>query len=120
MNEPVKTIEWVGDADGVVRLIDQTLLPPELRYIDSTDEAAMWEAINMLRVRGAPAIGIAAAFGLYLAVRQSDAQSYTEFKREVDSAVTYLASARPTAVNLTWALKRMQDLVARHANEPVA
>jgi len=61
---PVKTIEWVGDAQGCARLIDQTLLPNEVRYIDAVDIETMWEAIKVLRVRGAPAIGVAAAFGM--------------------------------------------------------
>ena len=68
---PVKTIEWVGGLDGAARLIDQTLLPTEVKYLDVRDVETMWEAIKMLRVRGAPAIGIAAAMGVVLAVRES-------------------------------------------------
>jgi methylthioribose-1-phosphate isomerase len=108
----VKTIEWVGGADGAARIIDQTLLPAELRYLDITDVETMWEAIKVLRVRGAPAIGIAAAFGLYLAIRDSRTADAAGFKAEVDKAADYLASSRPTAVNLFWALKRIQALVA--------
>ena len=113
---PVKTIEWI---DNAARIIDQTLLPTELKYLDITDVQTMWEAIKVLRVRGAPAIGIAAAFGLYLAVRDSGATDYAPFKAEVDQYADYLASSRPTAVNLFWALKRIQQLVAAHASEPV-
>jgi methylthioribose-1-phosphate isomerase len=113
---PVKTIEWINNA---ARIIDQTLLPTELKYLDITDVQTMWEAIKVLRVRGAPAIGIAAAFGLYLAVRGSSATDYASFKAEVDTAAGYLASSRPTAVNLFWALKRIQQLVAEHTYEPV-
>jgi methylthioribose-1-phosphate isomerase len=113
---PVKTIEWI---DNAARIIDQTLLPTELKYLDITDVQTMWEAIKVLRVRGAPAIGIAAAFGLYLAVRDSGAADYVPFKAEVDQYADYLASSRPTAVNLFWALKRIQQLVAVHASEPV-
>jgi methylthioribose-1-phosphate isomerase len=113
----VKTIEWIDDA---ARIIDQTLLPTELQYLDIVDVQTMWEAIKVLRVRGAPAIGIAAAFGLYLAVRDSHATDYAAFKAEVDKYADYLASSRPTAVNLFWALKRIQQLVAAHAPEPVA
>lgn len=116
---PVKTIEWVGGPDGAARLIDQTLLPTELKHLDVTDVETMWDAIRMLRIRGAPAIGIAAAFGLYLAVRDSQAGDYATFKAELDCAAQYLAGSRPTAVNLFWALKRIQDLVAAHAREPV-
>ena len=115
----VKTIEWAGGADGAARLIDQTLLPNELKYIDVTDVETMWDAIKVLRIRGAPAIGIAAAFGLYLAVRNSPTPDFASFKADVDRAARYLAGSRPTAVNLFWALKRIQDLVAAHADEPV-
>lgn len=114
---PVKTIEWMGDASGVssasgvARIIDQTLLPTELRYLDIATAPEMWEAISLLRVRGAPAIGIAAAFGLYLGVRHSQAKNFAEFKAEVDTAAAYLAASRPTAVNLFWALNRLQTLV---------
>jgi methylthioribose-1-phosphate isomerase len=114
---PVKTIEWI---DNAARIIDQTLLPTELKYLDITGVQGMWEAIKVLRVRGAPAIGIAAAFGLYLAVRGSSATAYASFKAEVDTAAVYLASSRPTAVNLFWALKRIQQLVVEHSSEPVS
>ncbi len=113
---PVKTIEWADDA---VRIIDQTLLPTEVRYLDITDVETMWEAIKSLRVRGAPAIGIAAAFGLYLAVRNSGATDYPAFMAEVDRAAGYLATSRPTAVNLFWALKRVQRLVQENASLPI-
>lgn len=111
---PVKTIEWNPNAQAA-RLIDQTVLPNELKYLDIVDIEAMWEAIKVLRVRGAPAIGIAAAFGVYLGVRGSAAQSYDGFKADVDTAVTYLNTSRPTAVNLFWATRRIQKLVEAHA-----
>jgi methylthioribose-1-phosphate isomerase len=112
---PPKTIVWVGGADGAARIIDQTLLPNELRYLDVTDVATMWEAIKALRVRGAPAIGIAAAFGLYLAVRDSTALTYPPFRVEINRGAEYLATSRPTAVNLVWALRRMKQTVADNA-----
>jgi len=116
---PVKTIEWVGGLDGAARLIDQTLLPVEVRYIDVRDAETMWEAIRMLRVRGAPAIGIAAAMGVLLAVRDSLPTCRDEFLGAVDRAADYLNTARPTAVNLSWATRRMQSLVAGHPNADV-
>src|SRR5512141_334468 len=119
LHTPPKTIDWVGGLEGVARIIDQTLLPNELVYLDVADVEAMWEAIKVLRVRGAPAIGIAAAFGLYLAVRDSPAAAFPAFNAEVDRAANYLASSRPTAVNLFWALKRIQKLVAGSASQPV-
>jgi methylthioribose-1-phosphate isomerase len=111
---PIKTIEWAEDAQAA-RLVDQTLLPNELKYLDVQDAPTMWEAIKMLRVRGAPAIGIAAAFGVYLGVRGCAADDYDTFKREVDATAAYLNTSRPTAVNLFWATKRMQKLVESHS-----
>ena len=113
---PVKTIEWVGGLDGAARLIDQTLLPTEVRYLDVGDVETMWEAIKMLRVRGAPAIGIAAAMGVVLAVRDCVPTCRDEFIGAVDRAAEYLNTSRPTAVNLFWATKRMQSLVISHPN----
>lgn len=105
----VLSLEWVGEEDGWLRLLDQTLLPCEIRYLECRDAAAVWEAIRQLRVRGAPAIGIAAAYGLYLGVRTAAAgDDRAALMREVDRTADYLAGARPTAVNLFWALDRMQ------------
>ena len=67
---PVPTIEWVGGIDGHARLIDQTLLPVEERRVECNDAESMWEAIRTLRVRGAPAIGVAAAMGVVLGVQR--------------------------------------------------
>src|SRR6266566_1173329 len=69
MNSP-RTIAWVGDLDGFVRLIDQTLLPTHLQYRDCRTVEEIWEAIRMLRVRGAPAIGVAAAMGVVLGMQK--------------------------------------------------
>ena len=115
---PIKTIEWANDAQAA-RLVDQTLLPNELEYLDVQDAPTMWEAIKMLRVRGAPAIGIAAAFGVYLGVRGSRVTDYESFKVEVDEVAAYLNTSRPTAVNLFWATKRMQALAAANAMHDV-
>ncbi len=112
---PIKTIEWNADAQAA-RLVDQTLLPNELKYLDIQDIQAMWEAIKILRVRGAPAIGIAAAFGVYLGVRQSAATDYATFKIDIDQAAGYLNTSRPTAVNLFWATRRMQKLSVENAD----
>ena len=108
---PIPTIEW---ADGRIRLIDQTLLPNEFKQIYCDDLEAVWEAIKSLRVRGAPAIGIAAALGTVLGVWKSGAENYTEFADELENVTDYLATSRPTAVNLFWALNRMTKTAEKH------
>lgn len=104
------TISWEGDVRGSLTLIDQTKLPGELVRIPCDDVEAVWEAIKQLRVRGAPAIGIAAAYGLVVGLRQHGALeglSEVEFAERLQSLRDYLAGSRPTAVNLFWALDRM-------------
>lgn len=88
-------------------LIDQTLLPVEEKFLELDKLEDIWEAIKKLRVRGAPAIGVAAGFGLYVCSLKSKATTVEEFKKEFIEIRDYLASSRPTAVNLFWALDRM-------------
>lgn len=99
------SVQWIGDERGFLRLLDQTRLPVETVLLDCGDVAAVWEAISMLRVRGAPAIGIAAAYGVLLAKGVGD--SLQDQRSAYRSAAEYLATSRPTAVNLFWALDRM-------------
>jgi methylthioribose-1-phosphate isomerase len=101
-----RTIDWAGGLDGAVEMIDQTLLPGELKILTCRDIETLWEAIRSLRVRGAPAIGIAAAMGVVLGVR--NAADRDEFFENLAKSCDYLASSRPTAVNLFWALDRMK------------
>lgn len=103
---PPKTIRWVGGLDGCIEMIDQTLLPGELKMLACHDVETLWEAIRNLRVRGAPAIGIAAAMGVVLGTRHS--RSPEEFFDNLAGVCSYLAESRPTAVNLFWALDRMR------------
>lgn len=103
----VSTIEW---EDGRIKLIDQTLLPNEFKQIYCDDLPTIWEAIKSLRVRGAPAIGIAGALGAVLGIWNSQAESYDAFAAELKSATEYLATSRPTAVNLFWALDRISRI----------
>ncbi len=110
----VPTIAWKGELPGVVELIDQTLLPTEVVVRSLTTHEEMWEAIQSLRIRGAPAIGIAAAFGLVLGVQHVADPAIWE--SEVERVALHLKTARPTAVNLSWALERMQDRVRREKN----
>ena len=102
----LKAVEW---ASGKVRLIDQTKLPQEEIYLELSDYREVAEAIKLLRVRGAPAIGIAAAYGLALGANNINAKSKKEFLVKLRAISDELAATRPTAVNLFWALKRMNN-----------
>jgi methylthioribose-1-phosphate isomerase len=104
-----RSIEWVGDVDGHVVLIDQTLLPTTLVCRECRTVEDVWEAIRALRIRGAPAIGVAAAMGLALAM-QGHGERDTYFAR-LRQQGDYLRTSRPTAVNLFWALDRMERCV---------
>jgi methylthioribose-1-phosphate isomerase len=106
------TLAWIGGVDGCLRIIDQTLLPGELRQIDLATPEAVWEAIRILRVRGAPAIGVAAAYGLVTGLRSVLAAERPVFDRRLREVADYLAACRPTAMNLAWALKRVQAVAA--------
>ena len=101
---PVETIRF---KDGRIRIIDQTKLPEEEVFLDIDDIQVLGEAIRSLRVRGAPAIGIAGAFGAALAAIQYRGKEPAKLVSEVREAMTFLRRTRPTAVNLFWALDRM-------------
>ncbi len=101
------TLTWQGDVDGYVSMIDQTLLPQELLYVAIRDKEAMWDAIQRLVIRGAPAIGVAAAYGVVLGAQEFEGSDVHRFQEHVRSVMDYLATSRPTAVNLFWALERM-------------
>jgi len=104
----LETLRWVGDDDGYLELIDQTQLPGRFVKLACDDVDTVWEAIRQLRVRGAPAIGIAAAYGLYLGVRVGLPAQQSAFFARLKDMADHLAQARPTAVNLFWALDRME------------
>lgn len=108
--EPAFDLETVyldDDHDALV-ILDQTLLPNEVKYLHLSTQAEICEAIAGLRVRGAPAIGIAAGYALYLAVKNSTAQIEAVFTAEFNRAKNDLAASRPTAINLFWALDKME------------
>ena len=107
---------WQNFQDGSLKMIDQTLLPTELKIIDCQSVESVWEAIKKLRVRGAPAIGIAAAYGVCVGLQKIFRKTRMlgglepdreDFFAELDRITSYLAESRPTAVNLFWALDRM-------------
>lgn len=100
-------------------LIDQTLLPNETRIIHLSTAAEIWDAIYLLKVRGAPAIGVAAAIGMYVLAQRILADSFSDFYKEFTKLKEYLDSARPTAVNLSWALNRMEQVCLLHRKESI-
>lgn len=104
----------------VLIIIDQTLLPGEIKMLSLTEIEDIWEAIYLLKVRGAPAIGVAAAIGVYLAAEKIETEDMEQFYREFRKAKDYLATSRPTAVNLFWALDRMEAVVKKHMDHPVS
>jgi methylthioribose-1-phosphate isomerase len=107
------TLRWVGDAaTGSLRLIDQTRLPREVVEVECRDVPTVWEAIRTLRVRGAPAIGVAAAYGAVLGARVGLADGQMGLEEALSAASEYLRTSRPTAVNLFWALDRIDRLAS--------
>src|SRR3954452_15627874 len=108
MNPP-RTIAWVGDTSGFVRLLDQTQLPTQVEYRDCRTVEEVWEAIRTLRVRGAPAIGVAAAMGVVVGIQgHTDPATYAQ---RLKAVADYLRTSRPTAVNLFWAIERLEKKV---------
>ena len=105
--------------DGVLSLIDQRLLPTEEVWLEYTDCQAVAEAIRSMVVRGAPAIGVTAAYGALFGARAIETDDYAEFVKEFDHACEVLGATRPTAVNLFWALDRMKSLVRANPEQPV-
>jgi methylthioribose-1-phosphate isomerase len=110
-------ISWTGNAaTGHLQLIDQTLLPSDCREIGCRTVEIVWEAIKSLRVRGAPAIGVAAAYGVVVGCQPARQTSRQQFEERLKYVVDYLAGSRPTAVNLFWALDRMQRIAESAAS----
>ena len=107
----IETLNWKGEADGTLEMIDQTLLPTQFKTLEFSggNLEGVWEAIHSLRVRGAPAIGIAAAYGVCIGLQSVlDETDEAAFFKRLDEVATSLAGSRPTAVNLFWALDRMR------------
>ena len=99
-------------------IIDQTLLPGRFEYIPITSLTECIEAIKKLRVRGAPAIGICAAYGLYITAKSLSSKSTKEFREEMDTGCESLYHSRPTAVNLGWAIRRIKSIYQTDNNTP--
>jgi methylthioribose-1-phosphate isomerase len=112
----VKTIEWV---DGRVVILDQSRLPLEVVYLECTHYHEVADCIRTLKIRGAPAIGIAAAMGVALAAGDIEADGYDGFMRNLEPALETLLATRPTAVNIKWAVERLRTLLVRNRDETV-
>ena len=113
----IQTLEWT---DNGVRFIDQTKLPTEETYVTCKTHEQVADVIRTMVVRGAPAIGVAAAMGIALAVKNSKAESAGDLKRDFDKACDLMGQTRPTAVNLFWAIHRMQEKFERVRIRPIA
>lgn len=113
--DAVRAVEW---RDGGLRLLDQRLLPREINYLFYTSASEIATAIRQMVVRGAPAIGIAAAYGVVCAARRRYAESRDGWRRALEADLSELAGSRPTAVNLHWALERMRQVLNRVTGDP--
>src|SRR5205807_7322045 len=102
----IQTLEWT---DSGVRFIDQTKLPTEETYVTCATHEQVADVIRTMVVRGAPAIGVAAAMGVALGVKNSKAENTADLKRDFDQACDIIGKTRPTAVNLFWAIRRMTE-----------
>lgn len=111
---------YLDDENNALVLLDQTLLPNEIKYLHLTTQPEIWEAIRELRVRGAPAIGITAGYAAYLGVKNSSVENYDTFFEVFKAVKAFLASARPTAVNLFWALEKMEGCLLDHKEDTIA
>src|SRR3989304_1624374 len=112
----VPTIEW---KNGIVSMLDQTKLPIEVVYFDCKTYQDVARGIKELIIRGAPAIGVAAAMGGALGAREINAQSFTDFYKEMETICAHIGATRPTAVNLFWGLDRMKRVVMACKEKPL-
>ncbi|MFY9947203.1 MAG: S-methyl-5-thioribose-1-phosphate isomerase [Candidatus Sulfotelmatobacter sp.] len=113
----IQTLEWT---DKGVRFIDQTKLPTEEIYVVCKTHEQVADAIRTMIVRGAPAIGVAAAMGIALGAKESKAETVGDLKRDLDQICDNMGKTRPTAVNLFWAIRRMQEKFERLRIRPIA
>ncbi len=119
MKNPYRSVQWVAHGDAHLRLLDQTKLPNELVYLECRSVQHVWDAIKRLSVRGAPAIGIAAAYAVALSsgFNQASFRSKADALQQVDDDINHLADSRPTAVNLFWALDRIRKFIVAIKSE---
>ena len=122
MNKSILDYETVelDDENNALVIIDQTKLPTMTEIVNLKTAEEIWDAIYLLKVRGAPAIGVAAAFGIYLLAKKIETDDYETFYQEFCKQKEYLNSSRPTAVNLSWALNRMDQVCVANRDKTVA
>jgi methylthioribose-1-phosphate isomerase len=112
-------LQSVSYENGVLKILDQTKIPNVTEFLEITKIEDTWDAIKKLKVRGAPAIGIAAAYGLLLGIKDAPEESFDAFYPIFKKHSDYLAASRPTAVNLFWALRRMDERALKEKNQPI-
>jgi len=115
--QPPQTL-YLDNTKSAVVILDQTLLPQTIKYVNLTTITQVWKAIKDLQVRGAPAIGVTAALGLYVHMKAQESLSPAAFEKEFESACAYLSTARPTAVNLDWAINQMAICYETNKHSP--
>ncbi len=122
VTNPVAVIQSVrlDDENDALILLDQSVLPNRKDFLELKELKDIWDAIYHLKVRGAPAIGIAAAYGVYLGTKQSQATTFADLAIDFKKAKEYLASSRPTAVNLFWALNRMEKRLNQEQGKTIS
>lgn len=112
----LSSLTWSGDA---IKIIDQRQLPGKLNYLRIENIQQLWQAIKSLAVRGAPALGVAGAFGVYLGIKDYRANNFSEFHKKLRKVITFLGSCRPTAKNLFWGMERVYQVAMQNQKEPV-
>lgn len=110
---------YLDEEKGALAIVDQTKLPNQIKMLYLTKAKEIWEAIYYLKVRGAPAIGVAAAIGIYVLVKDEPTDQMDVFLKKFIEVKEYLSTSRPTAVNLFWALQRMEKVVLEHIKQTV-
>jgi len=120
LQNKINTVCWQGDSNGHLEILDQTKLPTQISHVVCKDVSAVVESIQSLRVRGAPAIGIAGAYGMVLAVKEAvQLEESSERKlASIKQLAENLATSRPTAVNLRWAIQRIERLIMNAGTNP--
>ncbi len=117
MQPTYQTLRWEGDAAGTLYMIDQTILPEHFAEIETATVEEVWGAIRRLSVRGAPAIGVTAAWGIVLGTQDARRADRGTFNNRLNHVADYLAGSRPTAVNLFWAIDRMRRVASETPND---